>query len=322
MSDDPLVAVIVLNYEGRELLAKYLPSVTSLAYDNYRTVVVDNGSSDGSVAFLRSEFPGVTVVENDENVGFSRGNNAGAAAVPDADYYWFLNTDTEVEPDSLDALVDHLETSPDTGIVVPRIDYADEPGVIQSLGYDLSVFGTPRARETGKREPARTDPHPVTYGSGSALLVDRDVWEEVGGFDDGNFIFGDDEYLCLRCWMHGYRVEVVPEAVVFHELGASRDGVAPTVAYHYGRSRTRSYLKLLQPSSLLVGIPGFVLYALELSAADLLVRRSPKAALYRLAGFASPLLELPSLYAERRAVQRQREVDDDRFLLSAWRSER
>lgn len=69
---DPLVAVIVLNYEGRDLLAKYLPSVTNLEYDNYRVVVVDNDSSDGSVEFLRSEFPDVTVVANDENVGFSR----------------------------------------------------------------------------------------------------------------------------------------------------------------------------------------------------------------------------------------------------------
>lgn len=315
---DPLVAVIVLNYEGRDLLAKYLPSVTNLEYDNYRVVVVDNDSSDGSVEFLRSEFPDVTVVANDENVGFSRGNNVGAVAAPDADYYWFLNTDTSVEPDSLGTLVDHVESSPDTGIVVPRIDDADQPGVIQSLGYDFTVFGTPRAREHGDREPTRTDPHPVAYGSGSALLVDRDVWDEIGGFDDGNFIFGDDEYLCLRAWLHGYRVEVVPEAVVYHELGASRGEVAPTVAYHHGRSRARSYFKLLQPSSLLLGTPGFVVYALELAAADLLLRRSPKAALYRLAGFASPLLELPSLYAERRAVQREREVDDDRFLSTPW----
>jgi GT2 family glycosyltransferase len=314
VTGEPTVAIVLLNYNGRDLLETYLPSVLALDYDSCRVVVVDNDSSDGSVPFLREEFPEVTVVENDRNLGFARGNNVGASAAGDADYLWFLNTDTKVEPSSLSTLVEHVEAMPETGIAVPRIDYMDDPGTIQSLGYDYSFSGVPRPRDHGREEPSMPEPHAVTYGSGAALLVDGDVWDELGGFDDDNFIFGDDVELCLRAWMRGHRVEVVPDSVVSHELGASRERIAPTVAYHNGRSRTRTLLKLFERRTLMLGLPGFVWYALRQMVADAVLRRSPKAALYRLGGYLSPLPRLPALYRERRRVQRGRVRNDAAFL--------
>lgn len=307
---EPRVAAVVLNYNGRELLAEYLPSILESNYENLRVIVVDNASTDDSVTFLRSEFPSVDVVENDENVGFSRGNNVGASHAPDAEYLWFLNTDVEVRPDALSTLVEYVDDEPDTGIVVPRIHYADDPEVIQSVGYDLGVSWTPSPRDHEQRSPSNSDPHPVTYGSGSALLVDRDVWEEIGGFDDENFIFGDDTYLCYRAWMQGHRVEVVPDSVVYHELGSSRSAIPATVAYHAGRSKTRSYLKLLEPASILRGLPGFLLTAIKVAACDVYLRSSPKSACYRLLGYVSALREVPALYAARERIQRERTTDD------------
>jgi len=90
---DPEVAIVVLNYNGRDLLETYLPSICDLDYDNYRVIVVDNASTDDSVPFLREHYPEITVVEKAENVGIASGYNAGAEATPEADYCWFMNND-------------------------------------------------------------------------------------------------------------------------------------------------------------------------------------------------------------------------------------
>lgn len=317
MSDAPRVGIVLLNYNGRDQLENCLPSILALEYDPYEVLVVDNASTDGSAEFVRERYPEVDVLENDVNVGFSRGNNLGAAALPDVDYLWFLNTDVEVEPTALTHLVEHVESTPGTKIVAPRLNYLDDRSTIQSAGFDLDVSGVPHPRDNGDAEPSSQEPYPVTYGTGAALLVERDAWDELGGFDDGNFIYGDDTYLCFLAWMRGYRVEVVPQSVVYHEMGASREKMSTTVAYHWGRSRVRWYLKLMEPRSILSGAPGFLLLVLKFLVADVVLRRSPKAAVYRVAGLLSPLLEPRRLYDERRRIQRQRVRDDEEFIRGA-----
>ena len=311
MTEQPRVAIILLNFNGREDLQRYLPSVLDLEYPNYETIVVDNNSSDGSVEFLQSEFPEVDVIVNDENVGFSRGNNIGADVATDADYLWFMNTDVKVEPESLSLLIDHIENSDQTGAVVPRINFMSEPEMIQSVGYDLEPQWIPKGHDTGRYKPSKEEPYPVTYGSGAALLIDRDVWEETGGFDDNNFIFGDDIYLSFLVWIYGYRVEAVPESVVYHEENTQREKIPLTVAFHYGRSQMRALLKLMQIRSLAIGLPGFLMHGFYLMIGDIVLRNSAKKALYRFLGYLSPVLELGSLYRERREIQRQRVRDDD-----------
>lgn len=317
MSDAPSVGIVLLNYNGRDQLERYLPSVLDLEYENYEVVVVDNDSSDGSVAMLRERFPDVTVVENEVNVGFSRGNNIGAEAAGDVDYLWFMNTDVEVEPTALDRLIEHVESAPETGIVAPRVHYVDDRETIQSAGFDLDESAVPHPRDNGETEPSREDPYPVTYGTGAALLVDADLWSEIGGFDDRNFIYGDDTYLCCLAWLRGHRVEVVPDSVIYHEMGTSREKIATTVAYHWGRSRTRWYLKVMQAGSILAGLPGFLLLVLKFVVADTLMRRSPRAAVYRVAGLLAPLRAPRRLYEERRSIQRHRVRDDEEFLKGA-----
>jgi GT2 family glycosyltransferase len=110
--------------------------------------------------------------------------------------------------------------------------------------------------------------------------------------------------------MHGHRVEVVPDSVVHHELGSSRSEIPATVAYHAGRSKTRSFLQLLEPRSILRGLPGFLLAAVKIAACDVMLRSSPKSAVYRVLGYLAPILEAPELYEARKRIQRQRRRDD------------
>lgn len=310
----PSVSIIIVNYNGKELLQKYLPSLLDIEYDNYEVVVIDNASSDESVEFLEREFSQVKVVENDSNVGLSKGNNRGAVAANDPDYLWFLNPDVRVPDSALTKLVDHMEENPEVGITVPRINEIDSE-TIQSIGYHYDRTGRSFRRYAGHDEPPAKEPHEVPYGMLASLLVSQEVWENVGGFDGENFIYGDDDYLCLQAWLRGHHVEVVPKSVVYHEGGASK---APSQfdVYHNAHNRTRCYLKTLQRRSILTGFPFYVGRLVAQAGKDVLVRRSPRVAHSRLAGLADALRQLPTLLQEREAIQREREYPDSRFLSS------
>jgi GT2 family glycosyltransferase len=311
---EPRVAVVVLNYNGRELLAEYLPSLTELDYGNYEIVVVDNASSDDSVRFLQEQYPAVSVVQKLDNVGISSGYNAGAEAAPDADYCLFVNNDVRVTPSSLSVLVDRIESKPEVGIVFPRINEMGSE-TIQSLGLRHDLFGYRGWPELGQgmTESPFDGPTEVVHGVGAAMLVDRDVWAEVGGFDDGNFMYGDDAYLCLQAWVRGHHVEVVPEAVVYHEEDVTL-GKNPMQPYHLMRSKTRTYLKTMEASTLLVGFPGFVALFVGQLARDVIGRKQLRVPAYRLAGFLAALATVRDIYRHRRQLRSDREYDDAQYL--------
>ena len=308
----PKVAIIILNYNGRDLLERYLGSVESLEYSNYEILLVDNDSNDSSVNYIKKHHPDVTVVESKKNLGFSQGNNLGAASAENADYYWFLNTDVRVTRESLNLLVNRVESKDDVGIVVPQIKNVDD-GSIQSLGYKYGILGVPRAKTEVANEELEK-PHEITYGSGAALLIDSNVWEETGGFDDENFMYGDDTYLCLNAWLRGHRVEVVPNSVVYHEEGASQSkDQGPLIAYHNARGRTRCYLLTLESQSLVFGLVGFVSHSAIRVIKDLLNNNFETAAA-RTGGYLHTLLELPNVLSKRRQHQRDRRLRDSQFL--------
>lgn len=312
--EQPRVAIIVLNYNGRDLLERYLPPLFELDYENYEIVVVDNASTDGSVRFLQETYPNVRIVEKVNNVGISGGYNAGAEVVPDADYCWFMNNDVRVTPSSLSILVERIESEPRVGIVFPRINDMDSE-TIQSLGLNHDIFGYRGWPEIGKglEEPPFDGPREIVHGVGAAMLVDREVWREVGGFDEGNFMYGDDAYLCLQAWVHGHHVEVVPESVIYHEEDVTL-GNNPMQPYHLMRSKTRTYLKTLQFSSLLVGFPGFVFLFFGQLAKDVLARHRLRIPAYRLAGFLAALATLPDIYRHRKELRESRRYDDAQYL--------
>ncbi len=308
------VATIILNYNGRPLLEQYLPSIMSLEYENNQVIIVDNDSTDGSVDFVRDNFPDVDLIQNTENLGISKGLNKGAEAAPDADYMLFLNNDVKVTPTSLSRLVEYVRENSETGVVFPRINEMGSER-IQSLGHDYDMFahGAFPARDQGQKEPTDSSPQEITVGKGAAMLVSREVWEAVGGFDENNFIYGDDTYLCLQSWIRGFHVKVVPESVVYHEEEATLKE-DPFVAFHEIRSDCRTYLKCLQLRTLLLGFPGHIIFILGTILKDLTVRRTPRIGLARLKGFFSALASIPEIYRSRRDVYSERVYPDSRYL--------
>lgn len=313
-SNSPSVRAVVVNYNGRELLSRYLPSLLNNEYQPLDVTVVDNNSSDGSVRYLEENFPEVKVMANDENQGFSRANNL-AAAESDSDYLWFVNSDVRVESDSLKKLIEVLEENPQAAIVVPQIRFMEEPHIIQSIGHTYDVFGRPMRNDEHKREPTNSNPHNVVYATGAAMLVDRTVWERIGGFDGDNFMFGDDVYFCLQAWSRGSHVLACPDSITYHEGGASRNSSPdPLIAYHHARNRTRTYLKTLQARTLAIGLLGFTLHSLGQVLNDVLVRHSLSLALGRLRGYLSVVKDLKEIREDRYTIAKHRCKDDAEFI--------
>jgi len=215
------VSVIVLNWNGKPFLKECLDSLRTQTFRDFETILVDNGSTDGSVQYARQEFPDVRIVGLDYNAGFARGNNMGIQA-SSGQYIALLNNDARAHPRWLEALTTTLDARPEVGFCTSKILLYDQPGVIDSAGdlfYTCGV-GEKRGRsETDRGQFAQLQP--VFGACAAAALYRRSMLEDVGLFDEDFFAYAEDVDLSFRAQLAGYQCLYVPEAVVYHHLQGS-----------------------------------------------------------------------------------------------------
>jgi len=223
----PSVSVIVLNYNGLRHLEACFTSLAALDYpaDALELLMVDNGSSDGSMAFVRERFPRVRVHSLPANIGFAAGNDAGAE-VATGEYLAFLNNDTRVDPAWLRELVSSLLGDAERGVVCTgskmldwsgrTIDFVGGVMNFHAFGYQL-CYGLPIAAEP----PAYRRKRDLLFACGGSMLIQANVFRDSGGFDGDFFAFFEDVDLGWRLWVLGYRVVFAPGAVVYHKEGGT-----------------------------------------------------------------------------------------------------
>jgi GT2 family glycosyltransferase len=238
----PQVTIIVLNWNGLNDTLDCLESLDQLDYENYEVVVVDNGSVDGSVPVIREQFPGVTIIETGENLGYAGGNNVGLryAMVQGADYALLLNNDTVVDPTFLRILVDAAEVDPAVGIAGPTICYQERPDIIWSAGGAIDwQRGSTRMVGLDERDEGQfgAEPRPVDFVTGCAMLVRRAVMEQVGLLDERFFAYYEETEWCVRVTRAGYKILHVPLAQMWHKISPSARADSPLVHYYMTRNR-------------------------------------------------------------------------------------
>jgi GT2 family glycosyltransferase len=222
----PLVSIVTANLNGRHHLEAFLGSVTSQDFpaEEIEVIVVDNGSSDGSLDLLTGAFPTVKLIENSANVGFARANNQGAE-VARGRYLALLNNDIRLESDWVARMVERRErATPETVCVASRIlswdgstvDFIDGGMAFNGRGFQVD-FGVPSTSPEGTAYPDE-----LLFACGAAMLIDRDVYLAVGGFDEDYFAYFEDVDLGWRLWVLGYRVVFCPDAVAYHRRNASQ----------------------------------------------------------------------------------------------------
>ena len=226
--NNPLVAVVVLNYNGVHYLQKFLPGVLACGYSNKKVIVADNASTDNSVAMLKNQFPQVELILLDKNYGFAEGYNRALAQVQ-ADYFVLLNNDVEVTPNWITPIIQLMESDAAIAACQPKIlqygnrtnfEYAGAcGGWIDSLGYAFSrgrVFDVCEA-DTGQYN----QPQNVFWASGAAMFVRAEAYKKLGGLDGWFFAHMEEIDLCWRMQLAGYKVMCNPQSVVYHVGGGT-----------------------------------------------------------------------------------------------------
>lgn len=240
----PEVAVVILNWNNPEDTIACLRSVAALDYPAVHTIVVDNGSTDDSVARIGSAYPEVEIFETGENLGYAEGNNVGIrhALGSNPDHVCVLNNDVEVPSNFITRLVEEAESDVTVGIVGPKMYFYDPPDMIFAAGSLIEWnSGTLDQRGMWQREsevgPLYSDhAEDVDFIIGCGVLIRRTVLEKTGLLDARYYLNFEDVDLCVRARHAGYRIRYAPRAVLRHKVSASLGQGSPRNTYYMTRN--------------------------------------------------------------------------------------
>jgi GT2 family glycosyltransferase len=222
------VAIVILNYNGRGLLEKFLPSVLLSTYSNLEVIVADNASTDDSVAFLKNQYPAIRVIGLDKNYGFASGYTEALKQVQ-GDYYVLLNSDVEVEEGWIEPIIKLMDEDASIGVCQPKIlSYANKNlfeyagaagGWLDCLGYP---FARGRIFDWCEEDHGQyNQTQEVFWASGAAMFVRASLFFKVGGFDPYFFAHMEEIDFCWRVQLAGYKVYSCPKSVVYHVGGGT-----------------------------------------------------------------------------------------------------
>lgn len=262
LSELTTLTIIVLNYNGERYLDDCFASLKALDYpaDRLEFMMVDNGSSDDSLEFMRDRYPDVRVVRSETNVGFAAGNNLGAREAT-GEHVIFLNNDMRVTPEFARALVSALD--PDEKLVCAAakilswdgkcIDFAGSAGHFAGYAYQVGVGDPVSSAESMEQKQ-------ILFPCGGAMIVDRQVFLDVGGFDEDFFFYYEDFDLGWRLWVLGYQVLFVPDAVAYHHHhGTTRKFPDYRQQFLFKRNSLYAAMKNYEDANLAKALPAILL---------------------------------------------------------------
>ena len=256
------VAVVILNWNGEQMLRDFLPSVVEhsvlpKAMGEAVVYVADNGSTDGSLALLAEEFPAVRTIVFDENYGFADGYNKAFEQI-DAEYAVLLNSDVEVTPGWLLPLVEYMDAHPQVAACQPKLmayHKKDEFEYAGAMGGYLDRYGYPYCRgrifDTIEKDHHQYDADvPLLWATGACLMVRLPIYKEVGGLDGRFFAHMEEIDLCWRLRCRGYEVRSVASSIVYHVGGATLNAGHPRKTFLNFRNNLLMLYKNLPESDL------------------------------------------------------------------------
>lgn len=240
MQSDPRVAIITLNWNGKEDTLALLESLRHLDYADIEIVAVYQNSNDGSCEAIADDFPEVTVIRNNDNLGFAEGNNVGIQYALDAgaEYIVLLNNDTTVEPNFIRNLVDTARAMADFDVFGPKIVFYDEPNIIWAAGSDIDwKEGVCTQRGYGEEDCGQHDiPVEVNALTGCAIMISRRVFERIGLFDGRFYLYYEETDWCARATKAGFRILYAPGAVVRHKVSSTIGSTSPALVFYMVRN--------------------------------------------------------------------------------------
>ncbi|PVX24067.1 MAG: hypothetical protein CW716_10855 [Candidatus Bathyarchaeum sp.] len=310
----PSVSLVVVNFNGRELLRQCLRTLLDTDYPNYEVVVVDNGSTDGTLAEMDASFGSdsrITFVRNRENVGHAEGCNIGARMTRGR-YLVFLDSDIEFDSkDWLRELVNVMENNDAVGLAQAKIVLSEDKRCLDYVCVAVDALGT-WAANYGSKEDQFKEAFEILAASSGCCIIRREVFEQAGGFDADYFIYDDDTDLSLRARLLGYQVMFVPSAMVVHRSGVLR-GVSGLMLYHSSKNRLRTVLKNYELRNVWWRFSVLAFFTFMVSVGFFAVKKHDEAKA-TLRGLISPIKDLPIIWQKRLMFQSKRHVKDSELV--------
>lgn len=269
MKINPLVSIIIVNWNGKEVLRQCLASLEKINYQNWELILVDNGSVDGSENLVENfnlKYKSYHLIQNLKNLGFAIANNQGLKKAH-GKYILLLNNDTEVKSDLLIKLVKWMENRPTVGVIQPKILIMDKKGYLDNAGTFLTRLGFLEHWGYMKKDGAEfNNERQIFSAKGACMLCRKGVIDKVGLFDSDFFNYFEESDFCWRVYLAGFNVMYVPLASIYHKVGfSSKKQNQAMVNYHSLKNMMSAFIKNLQFKNLVfIGI-AFILLNLFLS---------------------------------------------------------
>ncbi len=301
------VTVVIPNWNGKRFLSPCLGSLRSQSFRDFETIIVDNGSTDGSIHFVKEHFPEVDVVALAENRGIAAAFNIGVEA-SGSDYVVLLNNDTEQDQRWLDALVRAANAHPESGLFASKLVDFHDRRVLDGAGDAMRLSGLPYRLGHGERDRGQFDEPSYVFGAcAAAALYRKSLFEEVGLFDEDFVSYCEDGDLNFRAQLAGHRCFYVPDAVVYHMGSASTGGKRSPTATRLG---TRNSLSLLVKDLPLSAVPHILPFFVLEQLARLVTAAATGSLRAHLGGLAGTWRHLPLMLEKRAAVQKRKRLSD------------
>lgn len=303
-----MISVIIPNWNGARYLPTCLDSLRRQTHTDCETIVVDNASTDESVALIARDYPEVRLLRLPTNRGLTGGVNAGIA-VAQGETIALLNNDTEADPHWLAELARAIAAHPEAGMAASKMLLFDRRDIIHSAGDFYRTDGVPGNRGVWQHDKGQFDrQEPVFSACGGACAYRRAMLDDVGLLDESLFMYLEDVDLAWRAQLRGYGCIYVPTAIVYHRLSATGGG--PIASFYCGRNFIAIIVKDVPGAIIRRHWPAIVRAQLGFAGESLRHFREP-AARARLRGQLAGLAQLPLRLRQRRLVQAGRRVSDE-----------
>ncbi len=302
--NEPLISIVVANYEGESCLPECLNSLAEQSYRNVEIIVVDNASRDGSRKLVEQSYPRIQLECLDCNRGFAAAVNAGIE-VSRGEFIVILNNDTRAEPDFVKELYSALSEESHAAMATPKMLFARGPEIINSMGLGYSITGTNHDIGFGLKDGPQFNERKWVFGPcGGAGMYRRSMFDDVGPFDEDFFMYYEDVDFSFRAQLAGYKCIFVPTARIYHTEGASSASLPKARDYYFARNSLGVLLKNF-PARLLFKYLHVTLWEMTKRAGSPLLKGDASALL----GYIAALGRLGETLRKRRKTQRLLRID-------------
>lgn len=320
---DKFVSIIIVNWNGMRWLAGCLDSLQQQTYKNFEIVLVDNASKDGSVDFVKNNYPHVLIVRNDSNRGFAAGNNSALGAIK-GDLVLLLNNDTRAPVDYLEKFVIAFDEIPNLGSAQSKIVSMNNAEMIDSCGSFWT--GSTILYHYGARKSQSLEQYnksfPVFTNVGASMMIRKSLIDKIGLFDDDFWCYYEETDFCHRVWLSGHECWYYPHAVVAHAIGGTSSSVDNGyVQFHNFKNKILSLLKIFEFWTLLTVIPAYLFINMFISFAWLMQGKLGSFTAFYKAVFWN-LIHINETLNKRALIQSQRVVCDEVIFSKVKKSPR